>query len=78
MTKQLSIVQVKVHLLYSTSSKKVVGENFFQNMAQLGNFLYGATFFILKCGMVAQCHGGANFAVKTLQWCGGVRRSDTN
>ena len=42
-----------------------MGENFFQNAAQLGNFLYGATFFPLKCDAVALCRyfGGKNAAV---------------
>ena len=42
-----------------------MGENFFQNTAQLGNILYGTTFFPLN---VARCCGGANLAVKTLRW----------
>ena len=39
------------------SSKKVQAENFFLNMAQLGNFL-------------TKWRGGANFAEKTPRWCG--------
>ena len=38
---------------YIYSSKTVMGENFCQNTAQLGNILYGATFFPFKYGAVA-------------------------
>ena len=61
--------------MYSTgkgSFTVVVEENFFQNAAQMGNFLYGVTFSPLKCGEVGRCRSVAILAVKTPQWCSGA------
>ena len=55
------------------SSKNFMGVDFFKIMAQLDNFVYGMT-FSLKCGVVAQCHGGAILAEKSPRWCNNLKR----